>query len=94
MTIASQSTVSNSKIPFFLEKFNRNRFLQILWMLRLKKLAQSDGTIRTRIQKASNYVEYIDSKFRQSVAAHESEDISNHVVVLPRSIKTVRLQVT
>ena len=27
------------------------------------------------------------------VAAHESEDNSNHVVVLPRSIKTVRLQV-
>ena len=27
------------------------------------------------------------------VAAHESEDNSNHVVVLPRSIKTARLQV-
>ena len=27
------------------------------------------------------------------VAAPESEDKANHVVVLPRSIKTVRLQV-
>ena len=27
------------------------------------------------------------------VAAHESEENSNHIVVLPRSIKIVRLQV-
>lgn len=39
MAIASQSTVSNSKIPFFPEKFGRNRLLQIFWMLRLKKPA-------------------------------------------------------
>jgi hypothetical protein len=49
--IASSFIVTNSKISFFLEKFSRNRFPQIFWMLLLKKPARSDGTIRTRIQK-------------------------------------------
>ncbi|KAL2730668.1 piggyBac transposable element-derived protein 4-like [Vespula squamosa] len=39
------------------------RFLQILWMIHLKKPARSDSTIRTHIQKASHYLEYIDSNY-------------------------------
>lgn len=58
------STVSNSRIPSFSEVFSRDRFFQIFWTLHLKKPTRSDSTIRTRIQKASNYLVYIDSKFR------------------------------
>uniref|UniRef100_A0A1B0BVD3 PiggyBac transposable element-derived protein domain-containing protein n=1 Tax=Glossina palpalis gambiensis TaxID=67801 RepID=A0A1B0BVD3_9MUSC len=56
------STDSTSNIPFFSETFSRDRFLQIFWMLLLKKDTRNDNTIKTRIQKASNYLEYIDSK--------------------------------
>ncbi|KAF7381575.1 hypothetical protein HZH66_013969 [Vespula vulgaris] len=42
----------------------KDRFFQIFWTLHLKKPTRSDSTIRTRIQKASNYLVYIDSKFR------------------------------
>lgn len=87
MAIASQSTVSNSKIPFFPEKFSRNRLLQIFWMLRLKKPAWSDDTIRTRIQKGSSYMKYIDSKFRQSF-------IPDKAIVLNESVVTFKSRIT
>lgn len=53
---------NNSKIPFFSQIFSRDRFFQIFWMLHLKKNLD-DNTLRTRIQKASNFLEYINDNF-------------------------------
>jgi hypothetical protein len=87
--IASSFIVTNSKICFFLEKFSRNRFPQIFWMLLLKKLARSDGTIRTRIQKASDYVEYVDSKFRQSFVPDKAIVFNESVVTFKGRISFI-----
>lgn len=52
----------------------------IKWMLHLKKPVLSDVTIRTRVQKASNYLEYIDSKFRQYFTPDEAISVDEPVV--------------
>lgn len=67
------STASNSRVPFFPETFTRARFMQIFWMLHLAKPTRMNATLRTRIQKVSNYLEYIDTKFRQYFIPYEAK---------------------
>ncbi|XP_047361946.1 piggyBac transposable element-derived protein 4-like [Vespa velutina] len=74
------STASNSRIPFFPETFTRARFMQIFWMLHLKKPTQRNATIRTRIQKVSNYLEYIDDKFRQYFIPYKAVVVDESIV--------------
>ncbi|XP_053975370.1 piggyBac transposable element-derived protein 4-like [Hylaeus volcanicus] len=56
------STKDNSRIPFFSSIFKRYRFNQIFWMLHLKTPA---AAAKSRLQRASNFLEYIDSKFSE-----------------------------
>ncbi|KAL2731780.1 piggyBac transposable element-derived protein 4-like [Vespula squamosa] len=60
-------TKFTSKIPFFSDVFIRDRFLQIFWMLYLHKNAPEgrNTCLRTRIQKANNFLQYINSKISE-----------------------------
>lgn len=49
-------------------------------MLHLKKPAQRNAPIRTRIQKVCNYLEYIDGKFRQYFIPYEAVVVDESVV--------------
>lgn len=59
------STNENSRIPFFPAIFTRSRFNQIFWMLHLKTPDPVNKDLRTRLQKVSNFMEYINSKFSE-----------------------------
>ena len=59
------STSANTKIPFFSNVFTKRRFNQLFWMLHLKTVNQQQTDIRTRIQRVSNFMEYINSKFAE-----------------------------
>ncbi|XP_035737648.1 piggyBac transposable element-derived protein 4-like isoform X2 [Vespa mandarinia] len=52
-----------SYIPFYSNKFTRDRFNQIFWMLHLKTIPTRDTGPRTRLQLISCFLEYINSKF-------------------------------
>jgi len=53
-----------SRVPFFGEVFTTKRFLEIFWMLHLETVSTSDHSLRTRTQKVSNFLKYIDARFR------------------------------
>ncbi|XP_017792479.1 PREDICTED: piggyBac transposable element-derived protein 4-like, partial [Habropoda laboriosa] len=74
------STASNSRIPFFPETFTKARFMQIFWMLHLKKPTPRNASIRTRIQKVSNYLEHIDGKFRQYFIPYKAVAVDESIV--------------
>ncbi|OTF76387.1 hypothetical protein BLA29_002549 [Euroglyphus maynei] len=74
------ATAENSKIPFFSETFTRSRFMQIFWMLHLSKPTGKNVPMRTRIQKVSNFLEYIDDKFRQYFIPYNSIAVDESVV--------------
>lgn len=59
------STRDNTKIPFFSNVFTRKRFHQLFWMLHLKTVDQQRRDIRTRIQRVSNFLEYLNAKFAE-----------------------------
>ncbi|XP_058792504.1 piggyBac transposable element-derived protein 4-like [Phymastichus coffea] len=52
-----------SYIPFYSNKFTRDRFNQIFWMLHLKTIQRQDAGPRTRLQLVSCFLDYINSKF-------------------------------
>lgn len=54
--------------------------MQIFRMLHLNKPAQGNATIRTRIPKVSNYLEYLDSKFRQYFIPYKAVAVDESVV--------------
>lgn len=72
------STKHNSRIPFFSDVFTRARFNQIFWMLHLKTPDSGSKNLKTHIQQASIFLDYIDSKFSehfipgQNICLHES----------------------
>lgn len=51
-----------SYIPFYWNKFTRDRFSQIFWMLHLKTIPTKDAGPRTRLQLVSCFLDYINSK--------------------------------
>ncbi|CAL7939067.1 unnamed protein product [Xylocopa violacea] len=52
-----------SYIPFYSETFTRDRFSQIFWMLHLKTTSTDKTNPRTRLQRVSCFLDYINSKF-------------------------------
>ncbi|XP_017796993.1 PREDICTED: piggyBac transposable element-derived protein 4-like [Habropoda laboriosa] len=52
-----------SYIPFYSETFTRDRFSQIFWMLHLKTISTDNTNPRTRLQRVSGFLDYINSKF-------------------------------
>ncbi|XP_033326115.2 piggyBac transposable element-derived protein 4 [Megalopta genalis] len=52
-----------SYIPFYSETFTRDRFSQIFWMLRLTTIPTRSANPRTRLQRVSCFLDYINSKF-------------------------------
>ncbi|XP_017795850.1 PREDICTED: piggyBac transposable element-derived protein 1-like [Habropoda laboriosa] len=52
-----------SYIPFYSNKFTRDRFNQIFWMLHLKTIQRQDAGPRTRLQLFGCFLDYINSKF-------------------------------
>ena len=53
------------RVPFYGEVFTRKCFLQIFWMLHLETVSSSDHSLRTRTQNVSNFLKYIDARFRE-----------------------------
>lgn len=52
-----------SYIPFYPETFTRDRFSQIFWMLHLETLPTHTTNPRTRLQRVSCFLDYLNSKF-------------------------------
>nr|XP_012152964.1 PREDICTED: piggyBac transposable element-derived protein 4-like [Megachile rotundata] len=52
-----------SHIPFYSETFTRDRFSQIFWMLHLETLPTHTTNPRTRLQRVSCFLDYLNSKF-------------------------------
>lgn len=57
------ATSEVSYIPFYGNTFTRDRFNQIFWMLHLKQTPSNDKSLKTRLQKASSFLEYISDQF-------------------------------
>ena len=76
------STKFTSKIPFFSDVFTRDRFLQIFWMLHLHKNAPKgrNTCLRTRIQKANNFLQYINSKFSEHFIPYQSICVDESII--------------
>ena len=74
------SVKENSRIPFFSKIFKRKRFMQIFWMLHLKTPDPAKNDIRTRIQRASNFLEYINSRFSDYFISGENICVDESVV--------------
>ncbi|CAK9809212.1 PiggyBac transposable element-derived protein 4 [Anthophora quadrimaculata] len=76
------STKFTSKIPFFSDVFTRDRFLQIFWMLHLHKNAPEgrNTCLRTRIQKANNFLQYINSKFSEHFIPYQSICVDESII--------------
>lgn len=74
------SVKDNSRIPFFSKIFTRKRFNQIFWMLHLKTPNPAKNDIRTRIQRASNFLEYINSRFSDYFIPGENICVDESVV--------------
>ncbi|XP_014481483.1 PREDICTED: piggyBac transposable element-derived protein 4-like, partial [Dinoponera quadriceps] len=70
----------NSRIPFFSNTFTRKRFNQIFWMLHLKTPDPAKNDIRTLIQRASNFLEYINSKFSDYFIPGENICVDESVI--------------
>jgi hypothetical protein len=69
------------RVPFFFgEVFTRKRFLQIFWMLHLETVSTSDHSLRTRTQKASNFLKYIDARLREHFIPGQNLSVDESVV--------------
>ena len=68
------------RVPFFGEVFTRKRFLQIFWMLHLETVSTSDHSLRTRTQKVSNFLKYIDARFREHFIPGQNLSVDESVV--------------
>ena len=68
------------RVPFFGEVFTRKRFLQIFWMLHLETVSNSDRSLRTRTQKVSNFLNYIDARFREHFIPGQNLSVDESVV--------------
>ncbi|XP_046737562.1 piggyBac transposable element-derived protein 4-like [Diprion similis] len=74
------SIKENSHIPYFCKIFTRKRFMQIFWMLHLKTPDPAKNDIRTRIQQASNVLEYMNSRFSDYFIPGENICVDESVV--------------
>jgi hypothetical protein len=68
------------RVPFFGEVFTRKRFLQIFWMLHLETVSTSDQSLRTRTQKVSNFLKYIDARLREHFSPGQNLSVDKSVV--------------
>lgn len=55
-----------SYIPFYSDTFTRDRFNQIFWMLHLETIPTRNTNPRTRLQRVSCFLDYVNSKFLDS----------------------------
>ena len=67
-------------VPSFGEVFTRKRFLQIFWMLHLEAVSTSDHSLRNRTQKVSNFLKYIDARFREHFIPGQNLSVDESVV--------------
>lgn len=67
-------------IPLFSTIFNRERFLQVFWMLHLNENLPQNNSLRTRTQKANSYIGYLDSKFRENFVPDKKICVDESVV--------------
>ena len=65
---------------FFGKVFIRKRFLRIFWMLHLDRVSTSDHSLRTRTQKVSNFLKYIDARFREHFIPGQNLSVDESVV--------------
>ena len=67
------------RVPLFDEVFTRKCFLQIFWMLHLETVATADS-LRTRTQKVSNFLKYIDTMYRCHFIPGQNLSVDESVV--------------
>ncbi|KAK2588065.1 hypothetical protein KPH14_004130 [Odynerus spinipes] len=68
------------KVPFFSKIFDRDRFMQIFWMLHLNDAHEPNANLETRLLKASKYLEYLDVKFREHYIPNKSVSVVESVI--------------
>jgi hypothetical protein len=68
------------QVPFFSLIFTRKRFYEILWLLHLGTLPQNDNSLRTRTQKVSNFLKYIDDRCREHFIPSQNISVDESVV--------------
>ncbi|CAD1468351.1 unnamed protein product [Heterotrigona itama] len=76
-------------IPFFRNIFRRERFLQIFWMLHLNENVSRNPNVTTRIQKVSNFIDYIDGKFQEHFTPDREISIDESVVKFKGKINSI-----
>ena len=74
------TTDHKCRILYFAEIFRRDRFLQIFWMLHKNENSEGTRNMRTRTQKISNFLDYIDSKCRENFVPEAELSVDESIV--------------
>ena len=83
------STKDTSRIPFFSDTFTRTRFNQIFWMLCLKTPNSKSKNLKTRIQRASIFLDYLDSKFSEHFIPGKNICVSESIIKFEGNISFI-----
>ena len=73
------------RVSFFDEVFTRKHFLQIFCMLHLETISTADS-LRTRSQKKSNFLKYINAKYRDHFVPGQNLSVDESVVGFKRKM--------
>lgn len=68
------------KMSFFRTIFSRKRFFQIFWSLHLETISPNTRTTRTRIERVSNFLDYLNQKFMENYIPRENLAIDESTV--------------
>ena len=66
-------------VPYFDEVFTSKCFLQIFWMLHLETVSAADS-LRTRTQRVSNFLKFINARYRDHFAPIQNLSVDESVV--------------
>jgi hypothetical protein len=75
-----------SQVPFFSVIFTRKRFLEIFGVLHLETVPQNENSLRTKTEKVSNFLKYVDGRCRKRFIPSQNISIDVTVVGFKRKI--------
>ena len=70
----------NAEILIFSAIFRRERFLQIFWMLHLHETDPNDQSLRSRVQKVSHHLDFLEKKFKEHLVPSREISVDESVV--------------
>lgn len=74
------------KMSFFKTIFTRRRFFQIFWALHLETITSDNQMMRTRTQRVSNYLDFLNKKFMEHYIPGENLSIDESTVAFKGKI--------